>query len=153
MHLSDLFCGRASPHLKSDGPMKTDTYTKAVLTVIALCLLYVCAMQSGAPLVAQGARNIMNPLPAQPVIVVGYGHLDPNAPGGVAIAWMDERKGIGDRTVPVRVIEAPAEAHVVVDRAPQISVSLDSVRKGPQWDPIRTAVERQPAQARPGGGQ
>ena len=133
--------------------MKTDTYTKVVLTVIALCVLYICAMQSAAPLVAQGVRNIMTPLPAQPVIVVGYGHLDPSAPGGVAIAWADERKEIGDRTVPVRVVEVPAQTHVVVDHAPQISVSVDSIRKSPQWDPVRTEVERQPAQAKPGGGR
>jgi hypothetical protein len=133
--------------------MKTDTYTKGVLTVVALCLLYICAMQSAAPLLAQRALNVITPLPAQPVIVVGYGHLDPSAPGGVAIAWADERRGVGDRTVPVRVVEAPAQTHVVIDHAPQISVSVDSVRKSLQWDPIRTEVERQPAQAKPGGGQ
>lgn len=133
--------------------MKTDTYTKVVLTLIALCLLYICAVQSGTPLLAQGVRNVMNPLPAQPVIVVGYGHLDPSAPGGVAIAWADERRAIGDRTIPVRVVEPPPEAHVVIDRAPQISVSVDAVRKGKEWDPVRTEVERQPPQAKPGGGQ
>lgn len=133
--------------------MKTDIYTKAVLTLMALCLLYICAMQSGAPLLAQGGLNIMSPLPAQPVIVVGYGHLDPKAPGGVAIAWADERNRIGDRTVPVRVLELPHEAqgHVVIDAAPQLSVSVDAVKKGAHWDPIRTEVERQPPQPKPGG--
>jgi hypothetical protein len=135
--------------------MKTDTYTKFLLTLIALSLLYLCGMQSGAQLLAQPVRNIMNPLPAQPVIVVGYGHLDPKAPGGVAIAWTNERDGIGDRTVPVRVLELPHESqrHVVIDSAPQLSVSVDAVKKGSPWDPIRTEVDRQPSLAKPGGGQ
>lgn len=137
-------------HAKS---MNTDVYTKAALTIIALCLLYMCALQAGVPLAAQGVRNVMNPLPAQPVIVVGYGHLDPNAPGGVAIAWADQRTAVGDPTVPVRIVAPPAETHVIVDHAPQLSVSLDAIRKTLQWDPIRTDVEKQPAQSKPGGGQ
>lgn len=133
--------------------MKTDTYTKCLLTVMAICLVYLCAVQSGTPLFAQPVRNIMNPLPAQPVIVVGYGHLDPKAPGGVAIAWANQRDGVGDPTVPVRVLELPHDGprHVVIDSAPQLSVSVDSVKKGARWDPIRTAVERQSSLDKPGG--
>lgn len=135
--------------------MKPDTYTKVLLTIIALSLLYLCALQSGASVAAQPAQALMNALPAQPVIVVGYGHLDPNAPGGVAIAWANERNGIGDPTVPVRVVDVPqqVQTHVVIDRAPQLSVSVDAIRKGGDWDPIRTAVERQPGQGKPGGGR
>ena len=33
--------------------MRPDAYTKAVLTVIAGCLLWLCAMQTGRPLAAQ----------------------------------------------------------------------------------------------------
>ena len=135
--------------------MKTDNYTKLLLTIIALSLLYICALQSGAPLLAQSARHaVLNPLPAQPVIVVGYGHLDPKTPGGVDIAWLDERNGIGDPTAPIRVAEDPRQkpVHVIVESAPRLSVSVDEIRKGAPWDPIRTEVERQPPQARPGGG-
>ena len=55
--------------------MRPDPYTKAVLTVIAGCLLWLCAMQTGRPLAAQQALTLEKAAP-QPVVIVGWGTLD-----------------------------------------------------------------------------
>ena len=52
--------------------MRPDPYTKAVLTVIAGCLLWLCAMQTGRPLAAQQALTLEKAAP-QPVVIVGWG--------------------------------------------------------------------------------
>src|SRR5262245_13519881 len=43
----------ASVVQKREVPMKADAYTKAILTVIAGCLLWLCVMQAGWPVAAQ----------------------------------------------------------------------------------------------------
>ena len=55
--------------------MRPDVYTKAMLTVIAACLVWLCVMSAGRPLSAQ------QPMPlgtttVQPVVVVGWGTFD-----------------------------------------------------------------------------
>ncbi|MGH9411984.1 MAG: hypothetical protein ACRD1V_21315 [Vicinamibacterales bacterium] len=135
--------------------MRIDLYTKTVLTVIALCLVYLCSMQSGVLVHAQSApATMIAPLPAQPVVIVGYGHLDASVPGGVEIAWADRQRRVGDEALPVRPVDDPRARplRVDVERAPQLSVSVDAIRRGGQWDAIRTDVEKQPAQGKPGGG-
>jgi len=54
--------------------MRPDPYTKTVLTVIAGCLLWLCAMQTGRPLAAQQALTLEKAGP-QPVVIVGWGTL------------------------------------------------------------------------------
>ena len=55
--------------------MNVDRYTKAVLTVIAGALLYICLMVSGLPVSAQGlvAPKLLQQVKPQPVVIVGWG--------------------------------------------------------------------------------
>ncbi len=125
--------------------MHIDFYTKAVLTVIAACLLWICAMSAGQPLKAQPVQY--SALPAQPVVVVGWGRLNPGAPGGIEIAWADPGRKISEAAVPIR--QAAAEKidplRVRVEMAAPLPVSIDAIRRpragGGEWDPLRTAVE------------
>ena len=55
--------------------MNVDRYTKAVLTVIAGCLLWICAMGAGPSLDAQSVAVRRIPHSSiQPVVIVGTGH-------------------------------------------------------------------------------
>ena len=58
--------------------MTIDRYTKAVLTVIAGCLLWICAMGSGRPVSAQQPTADVSVFktPIQPVVIVGTGSID-----------------------------------------------------------------------------
>ena len=53
--------------------MRPDAYTKAVLTVIAACLVWLCAMNVGRPLSAQQPMQLTGTTP-QPVVDRGLGH-------------------------------------------------------------------------------
>ena len=120
-----------------------DTYTKAVLTVIAACLLWLCLMSTGQPLRAQPQQY--SPLPAQPVVVVGWGRLNPAAPGGIEIAWSDPSRKISEPAVPIRPASDPRHdaVRVRIEMPTPLPVTLDGVRKpaAGAWDPIRTAAE------------
>lgn len=75
--------------------MTVDRYTKGVLTVIAACLLWLCAMTLGLPLSAQTygpTRPQMTPQgPAQPVVIVGWGTMDTD--GRIALSLIKESNG------------------------------------------------------------
>jgi hypothetical protein len=113
-------------------------YTNAVLTVIALCLLFQCVMLVGQRVDAQAVGQPA----AQPVVVVGWGdvlptgqvHLaPPQAPFPVAIA-------------------APHALPVVVDAPPQpIPVAIASIHHvAGSWDTITTRLEPQAPSPTPG---
>ena len=132
--------------------MRTDIYTKAVLTIIAGCLLWICAMSAGQPLNAQPIQY--SALPAQPVVVVGWGRLNPAAPGGIEIAWTDPGRKISESAVPIRPAtdERLAPLRVRVDMTTPLPVSIESVRKPTTgaWDAVRTAVEPDAGSRLPG---
>ena len=132
--------------------MRTDTYTKAVLTVIAACLLWICVMAAGQPLNAQPQQ--VSALPAQPVVVVGWGRLSPSAPGGIEMAWSDPVRKIAEPAVAIRPSTDPrfAPIPVRVEHPTPLPVSLEAVRKGRDgaWDALRTAPEPDPGSRLPG---
>jgi hypothetical protein len=130
--------------------MKIDTYTKAVLTVIAACLVWLCVISSGQPLRAQPRQYTA--LPAQPVIVVGWGRLNPTAPDGIELAWSDAGRRIGDAAVPIRPTSDPnvPPLRVSVTAPAPLPVSLEAVKKGASWDALRTAAENDPGSRAPG---
>lgn len=134
--------------------MRVDTYTKAVLTVIAACLLWICARSAGVPLAAQTAAPLLSPLPAQPVVVVGWGRLNPAAAGGVEIDWADAQRRISEISVPVRASSDPRfePLRVRIENPGPWPVSVDGVRRGAAWDALRTQVEPMPPQRAPGIG-
>jgi hypothetical protein len=134
--------------------MVTDTYTKAVLTIIAACLLWICVNGTAQPLHAQRVPEQLLPLPATPVVVVGSGRLNPSAPGGVEVNWADRDRHISEASVPVHADNdkrfEPLRVHV--ELTTPLPVSLESVKKGRDgaWDPLRTAAEPDPGSRVPG---
>jgi hypothetical protein len=134
--------------------MRTDAYTKVMLTVIAACLLWICARSAGQTVIAQAQPAQYSPLPAQPVVVVGWGRLNPAAPGGVEIEWADPQRRISQSALTVRQGLDPDSAFRVRIDPMQglLPVSVESVRRGQAWDPMRVQVEREPPRPTPGIG-
>jgi hypothetical protein len=138
--------------------MKIDWYTKAVLTVIAACLVWLCVRSGGETVLAQSRPPLWSPLPAQPVVVVGWGRLNPAVTGGIEIAWSDAQARVSEPSVPIRPSTDPRfePVRVRVENQAPLAVSVDAVRRGANasWDPLRTQVEKDPPQRVPGvGGQ
>ena len=127
-----------------------DWYTKAVLTVIAGCLLWLCATSAAQPVKAQALQY--SALPAQPVVVVGWGRLNPAVTGGIEIAWADERRKISEAAVPIRSAADRKfdPLRVRVEMTTPLPVSLESVKKGADWDALRTAAEPDRGSRTPG---
>ncbi len=134
--------------------MRVDVYTKAVLTVIAGCLLWMCVRSAGTPVAAQAATPLLSALPAQPVVVVGWGRLNPAAAGGVEIDWADPQRRVSEISLPVRASSDPRfePLRVRVENTAPLAVSVDGVRRGAAWDALRTQVEPMPPQRVPGIG-
>ena len=134
--------------------MKIDSYTKTVLTVIAACLLWLCVKSTGEPVIAQSQAALWSPLPAQPVVVVGWGRLNPAVAGGIEIDWSDPQRRVSETSVPVRPSTDPRfePLRVRVESPAPLSVSVDGVRRGANWDPFRTQIEKEPPQRVPGIG-
>jgi hypothetical protein len=140
--------------------MRPDAYTKAVLTVIAACLVWLCAMSTGRPLSAQQTQ-LLDGAP-QPVVIVGWGTLD--AQGRTALAMVQEggtRRS--DPNLPVKLVAVPAgPLDVRLPRGPvdvrlsytdqsPMPVGVTRIKPFAEWEPIRSAAEAEPTRSRPGG--
>src|SRR3954468_3551701 len=83
--------------------MAVDRYTKILLTIIAGCLLWMCAMWAPSALQAQQMLTFQNGNgPAVPVVIVGTGTLGRD--GVVTVAYQ------GDHTVPTVPVTLPYSA-------------------------------------------
>lgn len=135
--------------------MRPDAYTKAVLTVIAGCLLWLCAMTAGRPVSAQQAQQTMQlgGIQPQPVVVVGWGTLDEQ--GRTAVAMIQDRTGRhSDPNIPIKVVAMPpAPVDVRLPYTDQIPmpVGITRIKPAGEWEPIRNAAEPEPTRPRPGG--
>jgi hypothetical protein len=142
-----------------------DRYTKCVLTVIAACLLWLCAMTTGNSAQAQQLTQV-NSVPAgvQPVVVVGWGSVD--VEGRISLRLVNQNGARRtDTTLPVRAdaplqVElpytsaSPLSTTVVSSEQAPLRVQISSVKKGAgPWEPIRAQVEDAPVRLKPGGGQ
>jgi hypothetical protein len=132
--------------------MPNDTYTKSILTVIALCLVWLCAMTTGWPVQAQQKSTSATADRPQPVVIVGWGTVD--ADGRVTLAMSNERgQRITDPNIPVKVMTMPPGALDVrleySDGRP-LPVGITRIDPVGAWEPIRSAVEGEPARSRPG---
>jgi hypothetical protein len=142
--------------------MTVDRYTKAVLTVIAGCLLWICAMGSGARVDAQQTTM---PLPGtvQPVVIVGTGSMD--RLGHIVVNFTGART---DPSVPVQLpysatrplpvslpytASSPMPSQLFYTADSPLPIAISSVRAGPIWDPVRVRVEPAPTRGTPGGGR
>lgn len=132
--------------------MAVDRYTKIVLTIIAGCLLWICAMWTPGALYAQQNMTFQNGNgPAVPVVVVGSGTLARN--GTVTVLFR------GDRTDPALPVTLPYSAanplpaHLPYTPDAPLPMEVTSVRKGANWDPLRVTVDDAPTRGKPGIGR
>jgi len=138
--------------------MTTDRYTKAVLTVIAGCLLWICAMGTGIPLGAQARPlslgNAAVQSTVQPVILVGTGTLDPRGTLTIAYARHSDGREHTDPTIPVTLPYSelnPIPSRLFYTGAAPLPVEICAIKKVGEWEPLRAKVEDAPAKAKPGG--
>src|SRR5215212_9112905 len=133
--------------------MKPDAYIKAVLTVIAGCLLWLCAMSAGRPLSAQQPPLPLAGTTVQPVVVVGWGTLDEQ--GRASVSMVEARDGRrSDPNLPIKVVALPPGAVNVqmnyTDQAP-MPVGITRIKRAAEWESIRNAAEPEPTRPKPGG--
>lgn len=114
--------------------MKVDAYTKAVLTVIAACLCWMCLNGVTPVAGAQGGR----PEPT-PVILV-------DAKGAPIYASEGFRVSLGERTLPV-IVSNPSLPVQITN--PSLAVAVRSIQRGTVWDPIQVQVMREPPTLKP----
>ena len=126
--------------------MTVDRYTKAVPTVIAAALVWLCATSAASPIQAQQPPQ-PPATPPQPVVIVGWGTIDQS--GRVTVA----RSASGsDPNIPVKLVGYPSPVNVRLEytAAQPMPVGLTTIAPSGRWDPIRTSVESAPTQPRPG---
>ncbi len=141
--------------------MRSDAYTRAVLTVIAACLVWLCAMSAGRPLSAQQTMQFSGVAP-QPVFIVGWGTIDEK--GLASVAMVQGRGGRrSDPNLPVQLVAVPAgPLDVRLPRGPvdvrlnytdqsPMPVGVTRIKAAAEWEPIRSAAEPEPTRPRPGG--
>jgi hypothetical protein len=136
--------------------MNTDRYTKAILTVIAGCLLWMCAMGAGPSLAAQPARGAIPNANVQPVVVVGTGTLAQD--GTVIIRYVRQPDGRlrTDPTLGVTLpytSASPLPVGLPYTAVTPLPVEISAVRKTVDWDPIRVHVEPAGLSSKPGIGR
>ncbi len=140
-----------------------DRYTKTVLTVIAACLLWLCAFTVGRPAQAQQLTPLGLPPGVQPVVIVGSGSVDES--GKISLRL------VGDngprRTDPTMTIRSdnplavklpyspldPLPARVTTAVENPLAVSISAITRSGTWDAVRTQVEPASTRDRPGGGR
>ncbi len=114
--------------------MRVDAYTKAVLTVIAACLLWMCF--TGSVITSAGAQAPREP---QEVVVVGT-----RAPVPVTTA---PRTSLAVRPGPEWYEQA---LPVQVPRPLPTTVTGIDRSSGGRWDPLDVNVKEQPRKGAPG---
>jgi hypothetical protein len=105
--------------------MTTDAYTKALLTVIAASLLWMCLNGATPVMQAQAAK----PEP-MPVVLV-------DAKGNPIYTAEGLRVNMNLRPLPVEITN------------PALAVALRSIQRGNSWDAIPVQVLREPPTQRP----
>jgi hypothetical protein len=147
--------------------MTTDRYTKAVLTVIAACLLWMCVFHTAPPVRAQQTAALDAAAFAgriQPVVIVGTGSMD--AQGKVVVNFVtrngtqvtDPTIGVklpytADAPLPVRLpytTASPLPTQLTYSPGAPLPVAITGIKKTVEWEPIRTHVENAPVRTTPG---
>ena len=134
--------------------MTIDRYTKAVLTVIAGCLLWMCAMGAGSPVAAQRSTADLSAFKpgVQPVVIVGTGSMDQD--GNIAVKLLaDTGKKRTDPTLAVTLPYSatnPMPSQLFYTPGAPLPVEITAVKKTGEWEPLRAAVEDAPVRKTPG---
>ena len=147
--------------------MRTDSYTKLVVTVIVGCLLWICAMDGGASIRAQQPLAFDAAAFAghiQPVVIVGTGTMD--SKGAVSVNFVT-RSGAqvtdptlrvtlpynADAPLPVRLpysSSSPMPAQLFYSAGAPLPVEITGIKRTLDWEPIRTRVEDADVRRTPG---
>lgn len=132
--------------------MAVDRYTKAVLTVIAACLVWLCA--AGMP----GAAHAQQTVPLQnttgaavPVVIVGTGTITRG--GTLSVTFRGDRS---DPTIPVTLPytpEHPLPTQLPYTESQPMPTGIASVHRVGSWDPLRVAVDDAALRPKPGVGR
>jgi hypothetical protein len=147
--------------------MTTDRYTKAILTVIAGCLLWQCLMMSARPVAAQQQQQSRSNLApgvladrVQPVVIVGWGEMNTQGHVAVSLKRLPNGSLITNPDVPVKLhytsdnpmpvsSSQPVRLSYTPDNPLPVGVTLIK-RTTDYWDAIATQVMRQPPTRMPG---
>jgi hypothetical protein len=114
--------------------MNVDAYTKAVLTVIAACLVWMCVNGMTPAANAQAGR----PEPT-PVMLV-------DAKGVPIYTSEGFRVSLGVKALPVVVSNMSVPVEIT---NPSLAVAVRSIQRGTMWDPIHVQVMREPPSLKP----
>jgi hypothetical protein len=109
--------------------MNTDTYTKAILTVIAACLVWMCV--NGVTPVTQAQAKQPEPTP---VILV-------DVKGNPIFTSDGLRVNLGPKPQPVTLTNDAVAVNV---RNPALTVAVRAIQRSAVWDPIQVQVMREP---------
>ena len=115
--------------------MKIDAYTKAVLTVIAGCLVWICLNGTTPAALAQAGR----PEPTQVILV--------DAKGTPIYTSEGFRVNFAPKPIPVSVTNASLPVDVT---NPALAVAVRAIQRTTAWDPINVQVMRDPPAQKPG---
>ena len=113
--------------------MKADAYTRAVLTVIAACLIWICVHSVTPVAGAQAARAVPTPV----ILVDGKGEPIYASEGFRVTVAKALPVIVNNTSLPVEVTN------------PALNVAVRSIQRGPAWEPIRVQVMREPPTLRP----
>jgi hypothetical protein len=132
--------------------MSVDRYTKTVLTVIAACLLWLCAAGMPGSAHAQQPVTLQNTTGAAvPVVIVGTGTI--TRAGTLSVTFRGDRS---DPTVPVSLPytpDHPLPTQLPYSELQPLPMAITSVHHGTQWEPLRVVVEDAPLRSKPGIGR
>ena len=124
--------------------MNTDLYTKTVLTVIALCLVWMCV--NGAIPVARAQAELPKPTP---VVLVNEKGFPIYSAQGLRVNLVNE-KGLQIYTPQgIRVNLGSQPLPVTTANNGPFPVSVRSIQQGSAWDPLHVRVLREPATLAP----
>ncbi len=132
--------------------MAVDRYTKTLLTVIAACLIWLCAVGMPGTVQAQQQVAFQNSTGAAvPVVIVGTGSITRG--GALSVNFHGDRS---DPTVPVALPYTPD--HPLPTQLPYtdlqpLPMEIAAVRHGALWEPLRVTVDDAPYRAKPGIGR
>jgi hypothetical protein len=110
--------------------MKTDTYTKAVLTVIAACLIWMCVTRQMPAVQAQAQPQAQPQPPAAQ---------QPAPPVRVILVDQFNRPLYGAQGLLVNFGAGPPAVH---DTNPSVGVTVNAIQRTAAWDPVEVKVLR-----------
>ena len=133
--------------------MSTDLYTKSVLTVIALCLVWMClngltpVTQAQAPTTQAQAKSAQMPAPT-PVVLVNEKGVPIYTSQGLRVSLVNEQGTPVYTPQGLRVNLAGEPVPVVVNNA-ALPVAVRAIQQGTTWDPILVQLLRDPPTLKP----